>query len=124
MIASTLRETNVNRNGSAARAAIALAVALWSLLSLHAGAQPLARVEDGRRLAELLCSACHVVGPGATGPTTDAVPTFASVARTSSTTALSLRVFLQTPHARMPDIQLSRQDTEAIIAYILTLGLP
>jgi hypothetical protein len=32
-------------------------------------------------------------------------------ARLKSTTVLSLRAFLQTPHAAMPDLQLSRDET-------------
>ena len=75
----------------------------------------------GRRLAEAWCSGCHVIGPGASGPASDAVPTFPAVARMPSTTGMSLRVFLQTPHSRMPDIQMSREQTDDIIAYILGL---
>jgi mono/diheme cytochrome c family protein len=75
----------------------------------------------GRRLAEAWCSNCHVIGPGASGPVSDAVPTFPGVARMSSTTGMSLRAFLLTPHARMPDIQLSREQTDDVVAYILSL---
>jgi hypothetical protein len=39
----------------------------------------------------------------------------------SSTTGMSLRAFLLTPHARMPDIQLSREQTDDVVAYILSL---
>jgi mono/diheme cytochrome c family protein len=85
-------------------------------------AQPANRGEDGRRLATMLCSSCHVIGPTAPGPSMDAVPTFVSVARKPSTTAMSLRVFLQTPHANMPDIQLSRGELDAIVDYILSLA--
>ncbi len=38
-----------------------------------------------------------------------------------STTALSLRVFLQTPHARMPDLNLTQDEIGDVAAYILTL---
>ena len=75
----------------------------------------------GRRLAEAWCSGCHVIGPGASGPASDAVPTFPGVARMPSTTELSLRVFLQSPHSRMPNWQLSRAETDDVIAYILSL---
>ena len=77
--------------------------------------------EAGRRLAEAWCSNCHVIGPGASGPASDAVPTFPAVARMPSTTAMSLRVFLQTPHSRMPDLQLSNEHMDDVIAYILSL---
>ena len=38
-----------------------------------------------------------------------------------SATALSLRVFLQTPHVRMPDFQLSNNEIDDVVAYILSL---
>ena len=49
------------------------------------------------------------------------VPTFAGIARRKSTTAMSLRVFLQSPHARMPDLHLSRDEIADVSAYILSL---
>jgi mono/diheme cytochrome c family protein len=88
---------------------------------LHA--QSTDRVE-GWRVAATLCSSCHVIGPSSPGPSSDAVPSFAAVARRPSTTAMSLRVFLQTPHANMPDIQLSRAEMDAIVAYIVGLDRP
>ena len=51
----------------------------------------------------------------------DAVPTFPAVARMPSTTGMSLHAFLLTPHARMPDIQMSRGQIDDITAYILSL---
>jgi hypothetical protein len=48
-------------------------------------------------------------------------PPFVSVARMASTTPLSLRAFLQTPHAGMPDLHLSRNETDDLTGYILSL---
>ena len=62
-----------------------------------------------------------MIGPDAPGPASDAVPTFPGVARMPSTTATSLRAFLQTPHHRMPDFRLSRTEVEDLIAYMLSL---
>jgi mono/diheme cytochrome c family protein len=76
----------------------------------------------GQALAEARCTTCHVVTPGGTRETaSDAAPSFAAVARMSSTTNLSLRVFLQTSHGRMPDLVLSREQIDDIAAYILSL---
>jgi mono/diheme cytochrome c family protein len=86
-----------------------------------ASAQQIGDPVAGRRLAEMWCSNCHVIGPNAAGPGSDAVPTFPGIARMPSTTAMSLRAFLQTPHARMPDIQMSREQIDDVIAYILSL---
>jgi hypothetical protein len=33
----------------------------------------------------------------------------------------SLTVFLRTPHDRMPDLSLTREETDDLIAYILSL---
>ncbi|MGI9498878.1 MAG: c-type cytochrome [Geminicoccaceae bacterium] len=75
----------------------------------------------GRRLAENVCSACHVIAPGHTSTTDVEAPTFPELANTPRVTALSLRVFLQTPHERMPDLHLDRDETDNVIAYILSL---
>ena len=39
----------------------------------------------------------------------------------ASTTSMSLRVFLQTPHPSMPDYRLTREELDDVVAYILTL---
>jgi mono/diheme cytochrome c family protein len=82
-----------------------------------AGAQDLpGDPEAGARLAREVCAACHVVAedqmvdPGIG-------PWFIEVAQHPAT----LRVFLQTPHANMPDLVLSADETDDIISYILTL---
>ncbi|WP_424138694.1 c-type cytochrome [Roseomonas chloroacetimidivorans] len=79
-------------------------------------------VEAGRRLAELWCNSCHLTGAGTQGRVADAAPSFPSIARMPSTTALSLRAFLQTPHVLMPNYQLSRDEQDDVIAYILSLS--
>lgn len=75
----------------------------------------------GRQLAERWCSSCHVVGPGSEQGSSNGAPTFAAVARMKSTTPLSLQAFLLTPHARMPDLHLTRDEIGNLAAYILTL---
>jgi mono/diheme cytochrome c family protein len=100
-----------------------------TLLLLAAAAHPAAaqgparqdRLEYGRRVAETWCANCHVIGPGARGPAGDAAPPFEAVARMPSTTEMSLRAFLQTPHARMPDYRLSQQELDGVVTWILSL---
>lgn len=75
----------------------------------------------GRRLAEDVCSACHVIAPGHASTTEFEAPDFSDLAKDPRVTALSLRVFLQTPHQRMPDLHLDRDETDNVIAYILSL---
>jgi len=75
--------------------------------------------EEGRRIALEACADCHAVGGGKPLP---GAPDFAAVARMPSTTATSLRVFLKTPHANMPDIVLTEREVDALAAYILSLA--
>jgi mono/diheme cytochrome c family protein len=76
---------------------------------------------QGQALAQEWCSSCHVIGPQQPRAGNDAVPSFASIAHMSSTTATSLKAFLETPHPPMPDLKLSRAQIDDIVAYILSL---
>ena len=48
-------------------------------------------------------------------------PSFFDVANQTSTTALSLRVFLRSTHRDMPDLILNRKEQDDVIAYIMSL---
>jgi len=75
-------------------------------------------IRNGRHLAQHWCGSCH--GTLRT-PDSRGIPTFVEIARLPSTTALSLRAFLYTSHADMPNIQLSSTDADDLIAFILSL---
>lgn len=92
---------------------------IYSNLSL--AQSPASSVQDGHAFALEVCSECHVVAPGQETPATDAVPTFHNIAQNPAVTEMSLRVFLQTPHAQMPNFILSRIQTDNVISYILSL---
>jgi cytochrome c len=105
-----------------ARTAIPLLMAVPLAAWTHdANAQQDGDVAAGRKLAETWCSSCHVVGPSTVHGTSNGVPTFVAVAGMKATTAMSLRVFLQTPHAQMPDLHLSRNEIDDLATYILSL---
>jgi mono/diheme cytochrome c family protein len=74
----------------------------------------------GSELAEEVCAVCHAVSERQVDPEVGA-PSFAEVTAHPSVTALSLRAFLQTPHATMPNLRLTPEETDNIIAYLLTL---
>ncbi len=78
----------------------------------------------GQHLAEGWCAACHVVGPGQANGTSNGAPPFMAIARMKSTTPTALAVFLQTPHGRMPDLHLTRQEIADVSAYIISLRQP
>jgi mono/diheme cytochrome c family protein len=75
----------------------------------------------GHNLAKRWCATCHAVEAGVTVGFLARVPSFQALADQTSTTELSLRAFLQTPHPTMPNIKLEPADTDALVAYILSL---
>ena len=81
-------------------------------------------IDAGRQLAQRYCTQCHAIEGAAPPPGSAAAPPFSAVAAMPSTTELSLRAFLQTPHARMPNLMLSPGDTANVIAFILSLRKP
>jgi mono/diheme cytochrome c family protein len=104
----------------------------WMILSCVAAAalsaaQPAAHAQplegnplSGRQIATTLCSSCHRVLP-MTLPDTGDPPSFQSIADLPSTTGLSLKVFLRSPHRNMPNLILSEAESDDVIAYILSL---
>jgi len=98
---------------------------LASFLLLAAPAVPAAFAEDvgdagaGRSVAEAWCANCHAY-PGATRATVTGAPSFSAVAANKAITPLSLRAFLQTPHERMPDLHLTNNEMDDLIAFILS----
>lgn len=89
--------------------------------SVAALSQALGDSRAGRQIAARWCGTCHVTEPEPRARASDMSLSFSAIAAMPSTTEMSLRVFLQTPHHLMPDFQLSRQETDALIAYILSL---
>ena len=65
--------------------------------------------ESGRVLAKAWCAECHRVEEGKFGVF---AADFAEVAQLPSTTALSLREFLQTNHKEMPNFTLKRSEAD------------
>lgn len=95
-------------------AAVTLAVLIPTL------AQPFGSPIAGRRIATAMCGSCHQVT--AKMPIRNLfAPTFEDIANLSSTTALSLKVFLRSNHNKMPNLIISQADTDDLIAYILSL---
>jgi mono/diheme cytochrome c family protein len=77
--------------------------------------------DAGHRLAETWCSNCHVVTAGQSQATSTGAPPFQAIANQSSITPMALHAFLQTPHDRMPDLHLSRNEIDDVSDYILSL---
>lgn len=111
----------VDRPHAALAVTVLLSVMLLACLSHQARAQGIGNVSAGRHLAETWCASCHVVTAKADSGTSNGAPTFVSIGRMTSTTYLSMRAFLQTPHDRMPDLHLSRDEMDDLTAYLLSL---
>lgn len=100
---------------AAARAAI-----LFTMISASA-AQESGDKERGRALAGRICADCHAILPGAANTPAPGVATFEVIANTPGMTAMALAVWLTTPHRNMPNLILSAQEREDVIAYITSL---
>jgi mono/diheme cytochrome c family protein len=84
-------------------------------------AQDAADADAGHQLARQWCAGCHIVDADQKRGSATGVPPFKAVASMPSTTFLSLNMFLQTPHDRMPDFKLSREQIADVSAFIISL---
>jgi mono/diheme cytochrome c family protein len=83
-------------------------------------AQDSSDVRQGRAFAQRTCAMCHGIVLGAPSPVAGA-PSFFTIAVTPGMSPLALRVALETPHHSMPNLALSRDEMQDVIAYILSL---
>jgi mono/diheme cytochrome c family protein len=74
----------------------------------------------GRDIAEGWCGECHNTLPGGID-LLEAPPAFQALADDPAFTETALRAFLQTTHADMPDVMPTPEETDHLIAYILSL---
>jgi mono/diheme cytochrome c family protein len=97
---------------------VAVLLAVWAS---PGHAQDIGDVDAGRQLAETWCANCHVVTTAQAQGTSTGAPSFRAVAAQQSITPMALSVWLQTPHHRMPDLHLTRNEIDDVSAYILSL---
>ncbi|MCG6205335.1 cytochrome c [Rhodopseudomonas sp. HC1] len=76
-------------------------------------------VTDGHRLVLNWCADCHAIEHGAV--MIGKGPAFQRIADMPSTTELSLKVFLRSNHANMPNFIIAPGDADEIVRYILSL---
>jgi mono/diheme cytochrome c family protein len=100
---------------SASVLALALLASAWSARAQQDGGDP----RRGFELARGWCADCHAMEPSDTATHTG--PSFQAIADQPAITEPMLRAFLRTPHARMPMDRIPPQETDDIIAYILSL---
>ena len=92
-----------------------LAAALTPLPALAAG-----DAEEGGRIVTKWCSCVPRRGRHGPGAGSDAVPHFRTIIESADATKTPayLRVFLSNPHEPTPDLSLTRQEIDDLIAYI------
>jgi mono/diheme cytochrome c family protein len=93
---------------------IALSLLLMAVGSATAGA---ADAFKGETLAKRWCATCHIVSLEQQRGTTQAPP-FSAVASKPGFNETTLAYFLLTPHPRMPDMNLTRNEAADLAAYI------
>ena len=102
----------------------ALAALIVLGLSGQAGAQDMGDPKKGAELAQMVCAECHAVGNTRNPSPNAQAPSFASVATAPGMTPTALRVWFQTPHPTMPNLLLTNDAKDNLIAYILSLKRP
>lgn len=104
-------------------AALVLALAALLLIRMHvASGAPLAQesISAGRRLAEAWCKECHALEMSDAG-TLGRAPDFIRIANRTSTTELSLKVFLRSNHRSMPNLIIAPGQADDLTQFILSL---
>ena len=109
------------RTGAVRLMAIALLAAVQLMPQprrAQASALPEA-IAAGHRMAVNWCAECHAVERGEV--MSGKGPAFQRIADMPSTTELSLKVFLRSNHANMPNFIIAPGDADEIARYILSL---
>lgn len=101
------------------RSGIAFGLVLMAAAPAHAAGD----ADTGRAIADRWCAPCHGSSDGALRPQalSDRVPTFKAIANDKSRSDDRLRGFLAAPHPPMPNVNLTRDEIENVIAYIKSL---
>jgi mono/diheme cytochrome c family protein len=93
-------------------------LALGAMLFVHSAIA--ADVDNGKRLAEARCAACHFGTSGERGQVADSPP-FDSVARKYAANPQLLVFAILNPHPRM-NLTITRREAEDLAAFINTLA--
>ncbi len=94
--------------------------AAFILLSTTPAALAAGDAAAGKRLAQQSCSSCHQVEASATAR--DTAPPFPAIATKSGKDLGWVRAWLSNPHPPMQGIDLTRQQTDDIVAYLQSLA--
>ena len=102
----------------------AFAAALLAVSSSQSFAQEptfQASADDGLKLAQTLCTNCHLIDGTPGSAVTVGIPSFIGIANKPGQTSANIERILIAPHAPMPDMKLSFPEIQNLIAYIDSL---
>ncbi|HYD70821.1 c-type cytochrome [Azospirillum sp.] len=105
-------------------AGIAFGLALAALLAAApalAATNGVGRPGYGKTLAREMCGECHVVAPDQKSGGDPLAPNLVERVQDAGITELALRAYLQTSHPIMPNVRLTVEQTDDIVAYLLSL---
>jgi mono/diheme cytochrome c family protein len=100
---------------------ISFAVALLISVTSSAGAEQAGDSMKGAALAQSVCAQCHAVRNGQMRSPNPMAPSFSNVAKWPGMTEIALRAWMQSSHRTMPNIALDNNETNNVIAYIMSL---
>ncbi len=86
-----------------------------------AAAQETGDAKAGSIFANQVCSECHAVQKGQLKSPHSRAPSFTLVADTPGMSEMALRVWFQSPHPSMPNLNLTEKKEDDLVAYILSL---
>lgn len=80
-----------------------------------------ANAHNGERLAQRWCASCHAISSTQQRSASDVAPPFATIGKMPHLDAALIALYLLTPHPRMPDMNLTRNEAADLAAYIASL---
>jgi mono/diheme cytochrome c family protein len=87
-------------------------------------AQEMGDAKAGFAYASQACTECHAVRSGERISPNTTAPAFELVANTRGMTELALRVWFRSSHPSMPNLVLTENQSDDVVAYILSLKKP
>ena len=107
---------------TAGKILVVIAIVLAVGLPSPALAVEIGNVDTGKEFSAKNCAECHAIErKNSVSPNPDA-PSFSAVSAMPSTTRMSLEVWMKSTHPSMPNLILSAEDTNNVVAYILSLN--
>lgn len=117
MWVNSCRRRGLNRR--VLRLAAVLLLAIWSCAGLASRPAGAGDPEPGRKLVQKWCSSCHYVE--GSDAASDAAPAFSEIANRPTATEGGWRAWLSDPHPPMPNLHLSNEEIDAVIAFLKSL---